>query len=931
MVIRLKDVPSFQDDPEAASRWIDEFISAIMPEEDQEDPYFLKVKTHMTHKCAVASNGCKVDADGVCKRGYDATILRPSTTFNERGFPQYKRINPADLRVVPHNRKMLLDWDGHINVEYAGSSLSVLYIYSYLFKGAKKAKLFLEGATDYMDEIKMFIRGRFLCSMDAFWRLLGFQTYPAAEPICLLIKVIDEPTSLFFLREKGSFTDLQIYMSRPEILRHLSFTELFAKYIVYKQPRASLRDKEDEIDGFFRIQANSEKEPQFLCRRTADLSLVRMKKLPLSSGDIWYLRLILQHTKPLRWADAKKVNGIRYTSYQLAAVALGLVTNADAAIIAFREYAGETLPYALRALFTTMTIDGEFPTLCIYEDEECRRFMMQDFLDRGATYEIATNELLKDLAQRFLASDKDLTDYGLPKPRNISDELSIELTRYDKKEQFELFQELTREKPLNVEQQQVFDDIFKIVMNHKPGDGNKYIMLQAAGGTGKTTVSIRLQAALRAEGKMVLVCAANTLAATLYDHAYTAHALHKFPVVKEYERDIENPPQCQLRNTPRLELLNTASAICWDEAYSNSKEILESAVQFVKDVVYIDCSDIRQTLPIVENGTADETIQQSLVGSHLWPQFNIFKLTTNMRLLATGDQSQISYAESILAIGEGRSHPEAVIVRRMDENTTSVALKNQEYIVHSEDSDASKFEALNWLYPSQDHDPTRFPDSCILAITNTQVNEWNAFVQEHYNRFPGGPKTLWSHDYFTDVDDPHGYLARTLDHSILSEFNTNDAPPHRLLLKVNDICRIMRPMKSSDLATNSLVQILHIGRAVIKVRVLTGKKQVVLIPRMKFSFTLKYGRSFNITRTQFPLCLAYAMSVNKSQGQTKNRILQDARIEAFAHGQTYVARSRVTDRRNIKVYITKEQLENVDGVDCPVIVNVVYPQTLSFL
>jgi hypothetical protein len=138
-------------------------------------------------------------------------------------------------------------------------------------------------------------------------------------------------------------------------------------------------------------------------------------------------------------------------------------------------------------------------------------------------------------------------------------------------------------------------------------------------------------------------------------------------------------------------------------------------------------------------------------------------------------------------------------------------------------------------------------------------------------------------------------------------------------------------MKGSDLATNSLIQILSIGRGVIKARALNGEKQVVLIPRMRFSFTLKYGRSFNITRTQFPLCLAYAMSVNKSQGQTKNRILQDARIEAFAHGQTYVARSRVSDRRNIKVYITKEQLEKVDGIDCPVIVNVVYPQTLAYL
>ena len=56
-------------------------------------------------------------------------------------------------------------------------------------------------------------------------------------------------------------------------------------------------------------------------------------------------------------------------------------------------------------------------------------------------------------------------------------------------------------------------------------------------------------------------------------------------------------------------------------------------------------------------------------------------------------------------------------------------------------------------------------------------------------------KKLTSHDEFTDVDDPHGHLKRTLDHAILSEFNTNDVPPHYLFLKENDICLIMRPMK----------------------------------------------------------------------------------------------------------------------------------------
>ena len=48
-------------------------------------------------------------------------------------------------------------------------------MYQYLYKGAKKAKLKLTNADDVndKDEITLYLRGRYLCSMDAMWRTLG--------------------------------------------------------------------------------------------------------------------------------------------------------------------------------------------------------------------------------------------------------------------------------------------------------------------------------------------------------------------------------------------------------------------------------------------------------------------------------------------------------------------------------------------------------------------------------------------------------------------------------------------------------------------------------------------------------------------------------------------------------------------------------------
>ena len=70
---------------------------------------------------------------------------------------------------------------------------------------------------------------------------------------------------------------------------------------------------------------------------------------------------------------------------------------------------------------------------------------------------------------------------------------------------------------------------------------------------------------------------------------------------------------------------------------------------------------------------------------------------------------------------------------------------------------------------------------------------------------------------------------------------------------------------------------------------------------------------FQFKRTQFPIKLAFALTVNKSQGQTIKKVGFYINYPLFTHGQLYVALSRVTNREFIKIMIGPRKYKNKFG------------------
>ena len=61
---------------------------------------------------------------------------------------------------------------------------------------------------------------------------------------------------------------------------------------------------------------------------------------------------------------------------------------------------------------------------------------------------------------------------------------------------------------------------------------------------------------------------------------------------------------------------------------------------------------------------------------------------------------------------------------------------------------------------------------------------------------------------------------------------------------------------------------------------------------------------FKMQRRQFPIVMSFAMTINKSQGQSLKKVGIYLERPIFTHGQLYVALSRVKRLEDIKILIT---------------------------
>jgi ATP-dependent DNA helicase PIF1 len=392
-------------------------------------------------------------------------------------------------------------------------------------------------------------------------------------------------------------------------------------------------------------------------------------------------------------------------------------------------------------------------------------------------------------------------------------------------------------------------------------------------------------------------------------------------------------------NSDVAQLLKQTDLIIWDEAPMTHKHAFEALDRSLKDVfgVHADESsdllfggkvvvfggDFRQILPVVPNGTRHDIVNASLSSSYIWHKCTVLELTKNMRLLSGSCSSDIEetkkFASWLLDIGEGK-------VDTISDDQDVILIPDDLLISQSSDPVS---DLIAFVYPSlldNIHIPTYFQDRAILAPKNEVVHEINDIL---LSMFPGDEVEYLSSDSVCQSEDVNKQVdERLVSPDVLNGLKFSGIPNHRLVLKVGVPVMLLRNIdQKSGLCNGTRLQVVKMRKRVIEAKIISGSNigMRTFIPRITLSPSDK-KIPFKFNRRQFPLAVSFAMTINKSQGQSLSRVGLYLKDPVFSHGQLYVALLRVKSRDGLKIVIVDENGELTNKTS-----NVVYKEVFQDL
>lgn len=157
------------------------------------------------------------------------------------------------------------------------------------------------------------------------------------------------------------------------------------------------------------------------------------------------------------------------------------------------------------------------------------------------------------------------------------------------------------------------------------------------------------------------------------------------------------------------------------------------------------------------------------------------------------------------------------------------------------------------------------------------------------------------------VEDPTEAIHYPTE--FLNLLQPSGIPPYNLELKVRAPIMLLRNLKPSKLCNGTRLTIKNLFAHIIEATIDWMRKgEDVFFPRIPL---LPSDLPFSFRGLQFPITLAFAMSINKSQGQSLKLVGIDLEEPCFAHGQLYMASLWVGYPKYLFIYAPEGKTTNV--------------------
>ncbi|GJU24895.1 DNA helicase [Tanacetum coccineum] len=505
-------------------------------------------ETMMHGPCGAANIKASCMKGDKCGKSFPKKF-NSKTFFDDNGHVHYQRRDTSitttrnqfkldNSYVVPYNRDLLLAFRAHINIKYCGWSMLIKYLFKYISKGTDKDN----------------VEGRFICAHEAYWIIFKFDIHHREPVVQILAGHVEDMQRITFRdrdrlrsvvdlpgKKNTTLSEWFAYNASNETGRHLSYLEFPSKFVWNSDSKS------------------------WSPRRNSKSSIGRLAYVHPTSGELFFLRMLLCHQKVCRdFFEVQTINDVFYLTYRAACEALGLLDDD-------REW------------------ETTLEEACASATSEQLRFMSQDIPKKvSEKVQIPNYHFNADSLQGYTLSEleiilnncgKSLQSFVLLSPHadlleQLANRLLMEERNYNQEELTQLKNDYVPR--LNVDQKAIYD----LIMDADENSRQELIFVYGHGGTGKTFLWKTIISSLHSQGKIVLAVTSSGIASLLLPSGRTAHSIFKLPL------KLTKESLCRItKNTQLGKLLADTDLLIWDEAPMNDCRCFEALDRSLRDIV----------------------------------------------------------------------------------------------------------------------------------------------------------------------------------------------------------------------------------------------------------------------------------------------------------------------------------------------------------